>query len=446
MTEEPGASRPAAALPKQARRFLGAALGLSLLLLLGVLVPVLQDLQRDEWPALSDAQRAEPPAPHLVERGAYLALAGNCAACHTAPGGAAYAGGSAIATPFGRVFVGNLTPDPVHGIGRWSADAFWHAMHEGRSRDGRLLNPAFPFDSFTHITREDSDALYAFLRSLPPVAQPNPPQGLLFPFNQQAALAVWRALYFSPGSFQHQAERSAEWNRGAYLVRGLGHCAACHATRDALGGIREGRQYSGGIMAGQGWYAPSLHDRAQAGVGHWDLEHTVALLKTGATLNAEPAQQAVAQGPMAEVVFFSTQHLSESDLRAMGIYLQELDAAPTRQAVPERADATQLALGDKLYTQHCVDCHSAQGEGAPGAYPALAGNRAVTMPSPVNVLQTILSGGFAPATAAHPQPYGMPPYRTLLTNEEVAAVASFIRQSWGNQGGAVSALDVQRVR
>lgn len=430
----------------KARRLLWIALGLSLLLLLGVLVPVLKDLQRDELPLLTDAQMAEPPAPQRVERGAYLALAGNCAACHTARGGPAYAGGDAIATPFGRVYGGNLTPDPVHGIGRWSADAFWRAMHEGRSRDGRLLNPAFPFDSFTHVTREDSDALYAFLRSQPPVAQPNTPQGLTFPFNLQAALAVWRTLYFTPGSFQPEPARSAEWNRGAYLVRGLGHCAACHATRDPLGGVHSGREYTGGLMPGQGWYAPSLHDRAEAGVGHWDLSTTVTLLKTGHTPGVPTAQQAIAQGPMAEVVFFSTQHLNEPDLRAMAVYLQGLDRPTPRRDAAEPAEASQLALGQKVYEQHCIDCHGAQGQGAPGAYPALAGNRAVTMASPVNTLQSILSGGFAPATAGHPQPYGMPPYRTILTSEEVAAAASFIRQSWGNQGGAVSLLDVQRVK
>jgi mono/diheme cytochrome c family protein len=433
-------------LPKTARRLLWTARGLSALLLLGLLLPVWQDLQSQPLPPLTDAQMAAPPEPQLVERGAYLARAGNCAACHTARGGAAYAGGEAIATPFGRVFAGNLTPDPVHGIGRWSAQAFWRAMHEGRSRDGRLLNPAFPFDSFTHVTRADSDALHAFLRSQAPVAQPNPAQGLHFPFNQQAALAVWHRLYFSPGTFEPEPSRSAEWNRGAYLVRGLGHCAACHATRDALGGVRQGLQYSGALMAGQGWYAPSLHNRQQGGTAHWDLATTVRFLQTGATLDAAPEQQATAQGPMAEVVFFSTQYLSEPDLQAMAVYLQGLDRpAPPPEAF-KPAEAGQLALGEQVYKKHCIDCHGAQGQGATGVYPALAGSRAVNMASAVNTVQAILSGGFAPATAGHPQPYGMPPYSTLLTNAEVAAVGTFIRQSWGNQGAALTALDMQRLR
>jgi mono/diheme cytochrome c family protein len=430
----------------RARRLLWVALGLSVLLMLGFLLPVWQGLQRQPLPALIGPAALAAPDPQLVERGAYLARAGNCAACHTARGGPAYAGGEAIATPFGRAFGGNLTPDPQHGIGLWSADAFWRALHEGRSRDGRLLNPAFPYDSFTHLTREDSDALYAFLRSLPPVAQPSTPQGLRFPFNQQAALAVWQALYFEPGGLAPEPARGAEWNRGAYLVRGLGHCAACHATRDPLGGIREGLHFTGGLMAGQGWYAPSLHDPAQAGVGAWDVAHTVALLKTGSTLGGAPGQQATVQGPMAEVVFHSTQHLSEADLHAMALYLQGLDTGTPASLPPERAEAAQLALGEQVYRQHCIDCHGASGAGATGAYPALAGNRTVTMPSSVNALQAILNGGFAPSTAGNPRPYGMPPYRTILTNAEIAAVGSFIRQSWGNEAGAVSVLDVQRVR
>lgn len=442
----PSAASTRAASKDKARRWLWTALGLAALLVLGLLLPVWQGMQRQPLPPLSPQAAAPAPDPQQVARGAYLARAGNCAACHTARGGPAYAGGEAIATPFGRAFGGNLTPDPEHGIGLWSADAFWRALHEGRSRDGRLLNPAFPYDSFTQVTREDSDALYAFLRSLPPVAQPSPPQGLRFPFNQQAALAVWRSLYFEPRAFTPEAARGAEWNRGAYLVRGLGHCAACHATRDPLGGVREGQRYTGGLMAGQGWYAPSLHDPAEAGVGHWDLATTVALFKTGSTLGAAPGQQASVQGPMAEVVLHSTQHMDEADLRAMAVYLQGLDRGPAPAGPFVPAESAQLALGEQVYRQHCIDCHGERGEGAPGAYPALAGNRAVTMPSSVNTLQAILSGGFAPATAGHPQPYGMPPYRTVLNNAEIAAVASFIRQSWGNQAGAVSALDLQRIK
>jgi mono/diheme cytochrome c family protein len=429
-----------------ARRFLWLAAGLSGLMLAGALVVLIRQLNVPALPPVSGVVPAL--SPQLVEHGAYLARAGNCAACHTTKGEAAYAGGAAIETRFGRVYPGNLTPDPEHGLGQWSADAFWRAMHHGQSRDGRLLNPVFPYTSYTHVTREDSDALYAFLQSQAPVARPNPSQALRFPFNTQAALAVWQTLYFEPAAALHQPApamapaRTTEWNRGAYLVRGLGHCAACHATRDVLAGVSSGAEFTGGLMNEQGWYAPSLHDHREGGVADWHEDDVVRLLQTGVARDVS----ASVMGPMAEVVFHSTQHLTETDLRAMAVYLQHLEPIEVARSAREEATPWDRALGQRLYETHCIDCHGAAGEGARNAYPPLAGNRAVAMASHVNAVQAILSGGFTPATAGHPQPFGMPPYRTLLTDVEIAAVASYIRQSWGNQAGAVSTLDVQRVR
>ncbi|RYF36255.1 MAG: c-type cytochrome, partial [Comamonadaceae bacterium] len=239
----------------------------------------------------------------LVERGAYLARAGNCAGCHTARGGESYAGGLGIATPFGTVYTSNLTPDKATGIGDWSPAHFWRAMHNGRSRDGRLLYPAFPYTSYTKVTREDSDAIYAFLQSRPAVAQPNREHGVGFPYNTQAALAVWRALYFRPGTFESEGARNAEWNRGAYLVQGLGHCSACHSARNALGATSGGLDLAGGLIPMQNWYAPSLASADEAGVGHWSREEIASLLKTGISPRASVT------GPMAEVVLRSTQYL-----------------------------------------------------------------------------------------------------------------------------------------
>lgn len=378
--------------------------------------------------------------PALVEKGAYLARAGNCAACHTARGGAAYAGGRGIDTPFGAIQAPNLTPDDATGLGRWTADEFWRAMHNGRSRDGRLLYPAFPYPSYTKVTREDSDALYAYLRSLPPVHQPNVPHTLRFPYSTQAALAVWRALFFAPGEFEPVPARSAEWNRGAYLVEGLGHCAACHAPRNPLGATRDSLGLSGGVIPMQGWYAPSLASASEAGVATWAQQEVVDLLRTGVSAHGST------MGPMAEVVFRSTQHLSDDDLRAMATYLQAL---PQRDAEVEeipRADPAIMLKGGKLYDQHCAQCHGRQGEGRPGAFPALADNRAVTLPVAVNVIHAVLEGGYAPATTGNPRPYGMPPYGQALDDGEIAAVVTYIRQSWGNQAPAVSSLEVLRLR
>ena len=436
---------------------------LALVLLIGglVMAAVWRLNFLDEAP-LDEAMADAPPLPaELVARGAYVARAGNCQGCHSALGGAAYAGGRGVPTPFGTVYAPNLTPDVATGIGAWSAGAFWRAMHNGRSRDGRLLYPAFPYPNYTRVTREDSDALHAFLRSLPAVSQTNKPHELRFPFDQQAALAVWRALYFRPAQPANDASRSAEWNRGAYLVEGLGHCNACHASRNALGASVSTLDLAGGLIPVQNWYAPSLTSPREAGVAAWETPHIVDLLKTG-TASPQGTLVSVA-GPMSEVVLGSTQHLSDADLRAMANYLKALppSAADERSAsVAETETETAAAAtaaadptpapadgpGAKLYARHCAACHGDEGEGVAGIYPALAGNRAVLLRTPANLVHVVLEGGFAPATAGNPRPFGMPPFATELRDEQLAQVLTHIRGNWGNRAAAVSALEVGRYR
>jgi mono/diheme cytochrome c family protein len=403
-----------------------------------VLVPLIAWLNvRGEEPLGAEASAA-PASAEQIERGAYLARAGNCMGCHTERGGAAYAGGRGVPTPFGTVYAPNLTPDATHGLGRWTSAEFWRALHHGRARDGRLLYPAFPYPNYTRVTRADSDAIFAYLRSLPAVAQANRPHALQFPFDQQAALAVWRALYFRPSVPEADATRSAEWNRGAYLVDGLGHCNACHASRNALGATASPLDLAGGLIPVQNWYAPSLASPLEAGVADWADADVVALLKTGIS-----ARGAV-MGPMSEVVSGSTQHLSEPDLRAMAAYLKALPQSETTRTAGSPAPAE--GPGAALYDRHCAACHGDQGDGVPGAYPALAGSRAVTMASAANLVHVVLEGGFPPATAGNPRPYGMPPFATLLSNEDVAALLTHLRGSWGNRAAAVSAVDVGRYR
>ena len=411
----------------------------------GLLVLLVAGLAALAWVAWMNVRGESPltapteafvATPQQVERGAYLARAGNCAACHTARGGAAYAGGVGIATPFGTVFTSNLTPDPQTGLGQWSAAAFWRAMHHGRSQDGRLLYPAFPYTSYTLVSREDCDALFAYLRSLAPVSQRNPPHDLAFPFNTQAALAVWRALYFRPGTFEPEPAHTAQWNRGAYLVRGLGHCAACHAPRNALGATVDAQALHGGMVAMQNWYAPSLADSQEAGVADWDIQQVVDLLQTGVSARGS------ALGPMAEVVYRSTQHVQAADLRAIAVYLKDLPPQPPQARSSSAPDATHYARGEKLYARHCAECHGEQGEGAQAAYPPLAGNRVVTLHNPTNLVQLVLHGGYLPATAGNPRPYGMPPFRHLLDDAQVADVLTYIRHAWGHGASPVSVLDV----
>ena len=421
---------------------------LALVLLIGglVMAAVWRLNFLDEAPLDEAMADAPPPPAELVARGAYVARAGNCQGCHTALGGAAYAGGRGVPTPFGTVYAPNLTPDAATGIGAWSAGAFWRAMHNGRSRDGRLLYPAFPYPNYTRVTREDSDALHAFLRSLPAVSQTNRPHELRFPFDQQAALAVWRALYFRPAQPANDASRSAEWNRGAYLVEGLGHCNACHASRNALGATPGPLDLEGGLIPVQNWYAPSLTSPNEAGVAGWDTQSIVDLLKTGI---ASPGGTLVAVvGPMSEVVSGGTQYLSEPDLRAMADYLKSLPPSTEARGTPVAARGTSVVDGPgaKLYEQQCAQCHGEHGEGVPGIYAALAGNREVNLHTPANLVHLVLEGGFAPATAGNPQPFGMPPFATVLSDADVAQLLTFIRGSWGNDAAAVSGLEVRRYR
>jgi mono/diheme cytochrome c family protein len=390
-----------------------------------------------------DVSRAPAALPEQAsaERGAYLARAGNCMACHTDRGGAPYAGGRAIETPFGTVFAGNLTPDARTGIGEWTAADFWRALHHGRSRDGRLLYPAFPYPNYTQVTRADSDAIFQYLRTVQPVERANTPHRLRWPYSTQAALAVWRTLYFDAGVHQDETNRPPEWNRGAYLVRGLGHCAACHTARNALGASSDMMDLSGGLIPMQNWYAPSLASPSQAGVAGWDTADVVRLLQTGV------ARGGTVLGPMAEVVLHSTQYLSAQDLRAMAVFLQSLPQVPAEPAsAPAKPSAPVAERGARIYGEHCVQCHGERGQGVPGAYPPLAANRAVTLPVTANLVQVVIGGGYPPATAGNPRPFGMPPYATVLSDADVAAVLTHIRTSWGNQAAPVSELAVAQQR
>jgi mono/diheme cytochrome c family protein len=253
---------------------------------------------------------------------------------------------------------------------------------------------------------------------------------------------VWRALYFRPASPQVDGERSREWNRGAYLVRGLGHCGACHSARNAFGATSDLMDLSGGLIPMQNWYAPSLASPTEAGVAGWPLADVVQLLQSGAS------PRGVALGPMADVVLHSTQHLEPADLRAMAVFLTSLPSTPTDtdpREVPRPGTAV-MDRGSRLYGDHCAQCHGERGEGVARAYPALAGNRAVTLPNTSNLVQVVLHGGFAPATRGNPRPYGMPPYAVLLSDADVAAVLSYIRASWGNSAAPVSELAVGQQR
>ena len=407
----------------------------------------------DNWgdllgPQAPNTAVTAPATEAQIEQGRYLALAGNCMACHTTRGGTPFAGGRRIDTPFGGVYSSNLTPDPETGLGRWTAQDFWQAMHRGRSKDGRLLAPAFPYNHTSVITRQDSDAILAWLRTLPPVVQAQPAHNLVWPVGTQPALAVWRSLFFEPSPFQVNKAQTAEWNRGAYLVQGLGHCAACHSPRNALGASGAVNDLSGGLMPVVNWYAPDLTRDTESGMASTPLAEIVRLLRTGASNTAQTS------GPMGEVVQHSLQHLNETDLQAMAVYLQsraQSTAQPTAKAPPARISLQVATQGAKVYENQCLQCHGEQGEGvktASGevAYPALAGNRAVLLNDPTNLVQLVLYGGYGPATQGHPRPFGMPPAVLELDDRDIAAVLTHLRTRWGNQASEVTPLQVNRIR
>jgi mono/diheme cytochrome c family protein len=379
-----------------------------------------------------------------IVRGKYLAAAGDCYACHTVRGGADYAGGLEMPTPFGKLYTPNITPDPEFGIGKWSADDFWRTMHDGKSKDGSYLYPGMPFTNYTKVTREDSDAIYAYMMSVQPVKLKSKPHAMGFPYNQRELLAGWRTLYFKAGEYKDDPSKSKEWNRGAYLVEGLGHCDACHSSRNLLGAV-SGDDVSGGLIPLQNWYAPSLASGRESGLGDWEIKDIVDLLRTGV------AKRGAVFGPMAAVVQHSLQEMSLVDLTAMATYLkvqtERKESKPLLHSGPSEAlTAAMMKTGAKVYKDHCESCHQADGSGVPHVYPPLNNNQALTMHNPVNPIRIVLNGGFPPSTEGNPRPYGMPPFYQDLNDEQVAAVVTYIRQSWGNNAPPTWPVEVERSR
>jgi mono/diheme cytochrome c family protein len=358
----------------------------------------------------------------IVKRGEYLARAGDCISCHTKPGGEPYAGGFRVKTPFGDLLAPNITPDPATGIGSWSADDFYRALHDGVGRRVGDLYPAMPYTFYTKVTRADSDAIHAYLRSLKPVVNAVDVNQLRWPFDMRWTMMGWRELFFDEGEFKPDPSKSADWNRGAYLVEGLGHCSACHSPRNVLGAIEKDRAFTGATI--DGWFALNLTGNYRTGLGDWTIDQIVAYLKTGAA-----KRKSTALGDMAEVVHNSLGHLTEADLRAMATYLKAIPADTSRLGGGARERVPPQAA--TLYLSHCGGCHQAKGAGLPGIFPPLAGNGVVKAPDPANILMVMLRGvpprgGYVP----------MPSFAAMLSDQQMADIANYIRTSWGNGAAA----------
>jgi len=387
------------------------------------------------FPWEREQPRHAPATPDL-KLGEYLVRAGNCYSCHTAHGGRPYAGGRAIATPYGVLYSSNITPDAETGLGKWSSEDFWRALHEGKSKDGSLLYPAFPYWAYTKVTRADAQAMWAYLKSIAPVSQRNRPHEMRFPYDQRPLLAGWRTLYFKEGEFRPDPKQSAEWNRGAYLVEGLGHCAACHGQRGAWGSVRQ-KDIGGGLIPMLNWYAPSLASKRE-------VDDVADFLKHGVSAGR------AAFGPMSEVIRDSLQHLSVADVRAIAVYLRSQRDDDDESDTATRMTSGQVAQfmkdGARIYRDRCADCHQEGGEGVPRIYPPLAANEAILMRNPVNAIRIVLNGGYPPSTRGNPRPYGMPPFAHVLGDAEVAAVVTYIRGAWGNRAAPVSSVEVASAR
>jgi mono/diheme cytochrome c family protein len=395
-------------------------------------------------PSVRAQQQGSPSSSDIVARGEYLARAGDCIACHTAPEGRIFAGGLAMPTPFGSLYSSNITPDRDTGIGKWTSDDFYKTMHSGRFPDGGLIYPAMPFPSYTKVSRADADAIFAYLKSIPPVNQKNRPHDLRFPYDNRQLILGWRTLFFTEGEFKPDPGKSAEWNRGAYLVEGLGHCGMCHSPINALGGTSQSEVFKGGLIPMQNWYAPSLTSNREAGLGDWSIQDISDLLKKGVS------DRGVVYGPMAEVVYNSLQYMTDEDIRAMAVYLKGIaehsPPPPPASTLPKSESSLLISLGKTVYDRRCASCHGAQGEGKPPNWPPLAGNQSIQMESAVNAIRMVLNGGYPPGTEGNPRPYGMPPFAGLLSDNEVAAVVSYVRTTWGNRGTPVSARDANELR
>jgi mono/diheme cytochrome c family protein len=379
-----------------------------------------------------------PDSPNAAQlrRGQYLVAAGDCMSCHLRDGGEPLAGGLGLKTPFGVIYSPNITSDKDSGIGNWTADQFYHAMHDGIDDEGKNLYPAFPYPWFRLVSREDSDAILAFLKTTPAVSYTPPKNHLMFPLGFRFMVKGWNLLYLNSHDFKADPTQSPEWNRGAYLVNGLGHCGGCHTPKSALGADKSGRDFQGGTL--DNWVAPDLTANDRTGLGAWSIDDVTEYLRTGRNAHAG------AGGAMADVITYSTSLMSDADRNAMAIYLKSQVASPTVANAPP--DPGAMRRGAAIYSDACASCHLEDGVGQPRYFPPLGPNAMLQQADPIGLEHLILAGGRIGTSPTRPSPMTMPSFAWKLTDQEVADVSTFIRNSWGNQAAAVSVSDVRAAR
>ncbi|WPL10320.1 MULTISPECIES: c-type cytochrome [Thiorhodovibrio] len=408
-----------------------------------------------------------------VEYGRYLTLAGDCLGCHLRPGGKPFEGGLALDTPFGTIYSPNITPHKGEGIGSFSDKDFLRALQHGIGPDGKPYYPALPYPSFTKVKDDDLLAIKDYLFSLEPSDYRPPETQLRWPFDIRDSLFGWQELYLTDKRFQPDTSKSEEWNRGAYLVEGLGHCGSCHTPRNLAGATEAKDALTGAVI--DGWYAPNLTSELGDGLGAWSLDALIAYLRTGeappsgspkdsaagSTADSQSGVQAGTQagtqggpgtaalGPMAEVVHLSLSHLADSDVRAIAVYLKD---QPPKQAprqtpkVPYQLSEQDYIQGRKLYQHYCAGCHQSHGQGLAPYFPALGGNEVVNLDEPNDVVNTILLGAPSDPTEAFSPHVVMPSFGSLLNDTQLSILASYIRANWGNDAPPVTAKQVSKLR
>jgi mono/diheme cytochrome c family protein len=377
------------------------------------------------------------PSVETVARGRALTDAADCGSCHTADPAKPFAGGKRIDTPFGGIYSANLTPDRGTGLGAWSDDDFVRALRYGIAPDGSRYYPAFPYPHFTKMIKPDALAIRAYLETLPPVKNTPPPPQLSWPLNYRVLMRAWNVAFFRPGIFEPDQNKSTEWNRGGYLVEAAAHCGACHTPKNFFGAEKRGQKYGGGLVGG--WFAPRLDGASRSGLKSWSAEDIVEYLQSGRNARSH------ADGPMAEVVVNSTSRMSDGDIHAIAVYLKDLPPGVPEPVVAS-PPAAQMADGEKLYRAVCIACHEADGSGAPRIYPPLPGNANLQSADAASALRIILDGAESITTPRAPNKGSMPAYAKQWSDQQIADVTNYIRNSWGNAAPAVTPAQVAKAR
>lgn len=373
-----------------------------------------------------------------IERGRYLATAADCVACHTVPGSdKTYAGGRPIETPFGEIVSANITPDQATGIGGWTDKQFEDAVRKGIRPDGSRLYPAMPYPNYTKMTHGDVMAIRAYLKTVTAVNNKVDRSTLPFPFNIRTAMRGWNAMFFKEGTFKPDPNKSAEWNRGAYLVLGAGHCGACHTPKNSLGGDKTSEAFQGGLL--QGWFAPNITNDDLKGLGGWSIEDITAYLKTGHN------RITAATGIMAEEVENASSKMTDDDLRAIAVYLKSLPGDRERHDKLAANDPAMKA-GEAIYRDQCAACHMIDGKGVSHLFPSLTDASVLRSRDPRTAIRLVLRGARTVQTDGEPTGPGMPSYAHMLKDDEIAAVLTYARNAWGRNAPPVTAADVRKAR